>query len=52
MNEAINDSLKQVSKSAELVKKYLEENDIENDSMLEDALKLLENVVEALSKTI
>jgi len=50
--EAINDSLKHVAKSVELVKSYLELNDIENEPLLKLALELLEKTVEALSKSV
>ena len=50
--EAINDSLKNVAKSAELVRSYLELNDIENEALLQVALEMLEKTVEILSKAV
>jgi hypothetical protein len=50
--EAINDSLKNVAKCAELVKSYLELNDIENEALLQLALELLEKTVEKLSVAV
>ena len=50
--EAINDSLRHVAKSVELVKSYLELNDIENEALLYVALSLLEKTVELLSKSV
>ena len=48
--EAVNDSLRHVAKSRELIKSYLELNDIENEALLSLALELLEKTVDALSK--
>ena len=48
---AINDSLKHVAKSAELVKSYLEMNDIENEALLLTALDLLEKAIEAMAQS-
>ena len=50
--EAINDSLKRCAKSAELIKSYLELNDIENEALLTLALELMEKSVEDLSKSV
>ena len=50
--EAINDSLKNVAKSVELVKSYLEMNVADNEALLHVALDLLENTVEILSKSV
>jgi hypothetical protein len=50
--EAINDSLKNVAKSAELVKEYLESKNLEDDLLLRVALDLLEKTVELLSKSV
>lgn len=51
--EAINDSLKNVAKSVEMVKGYLELNkEMENQALLQVALELLENTVEILSKAV
>lgn len=47
--EAMNDSLRHVAKSAELVKSYLEMNDIENEALLLTALDLLEIAIDKLS---
>ena len=49
MSAAVNDSLKHVAKSAELVKAYLELNDVENEALLQTALDLLEKAVESLA---
>ena len=50
--EAINDSLKNVAKSVELVKSYVELNDVENQALLHLALELMEKTVEILSKSV
>lgn len=51
--EAINDSLKHVAKSIELVKSYLELNQVnDNKALLQLALELLEKTVEGLSKSV
>ncbi len=51
MSAAVNDSLKNVAKTAELVKTYLELNDIENEALLATALDLLVKTVDILSQT-
>ncbi len=50
--EAINDSLKYVAKSVELVKSYVDINNIQNEPLLDLALELLEKTVEELSKSV
>jgi hypothetical protein len=50
--EAINDSLKRTAKSVELIKSYLEMNDIENEALLTLALELMEKTVDDLSKSV
>ncbi len=50
--EAINDSLKHVAKSVELVKSYIEVSKVENEPLLNLALELLEKTVEDLSKSV
>lgn len=46
--EAINDVSKAVAQSLDLIKKYLYENDIDNEPYLEDVQSLLENALEKL----
>jgi len=50
--ESINDSLKYVAKSAQLVKDYIDINKIENEKILETVLELLEKTVEILSEAV
>lgn len=39
--KAVNEMIKYIAQAKELMQKYLEDNDIENDSYLEEAIKLL-----------
>ncbi len=50
--EAINDSLRKVAKSAEMVRSYLELGEADNEALLQVALELLDQTVEILSKAV
>jgi hypothetical protein len=50
--EAINDSLKNVAKSAEMVKSFLELGSMDNEALLQVALELLEKTVDILSESV
>ncbi len=50
--EAINDSLKNVAKSVELLKSFLELGEMNNKALLQVAKELLEKTVEILSEEV
>lgn len=50
--EAVNDSLKNVAKSAEMVRSFLEMGSMDNEALLTVALELLEKTVDILSRAV
>ncbi len=50
--EAINDILKNVAKSAEMIKSFIELGSMDNEALLTVALELMEKTVEILSKSV
>ena len=49
--EIINDSSKNVAQATQLLKQYLEQNDIENADLLVAAVDLLDKTIATLTKT-
>ena len=49
MESRNNDALKLIAKSVELLKKYIDENDIDNDAYIEDSINHLNEAIDKLA---